>query len=62
MYTILSFYSLPPTDVVRNQVGLDADAIANEEDNNVLQGLRLSTRNIVSHGKRENLFLFLIVL
>ena len=35
-------------DVVRNQVGLDADAIWNEEGNNVLQGLELSTRNIVS--------------
>lgn len=32
--------------VVRNQVGLDADAIFNEDDNSVLQGLRIATRNI----------------
>jgi len=35
-------------DVVRNQVGLDAGAIFNEENNNVLQGLRIATREIVS--------------
>ena len=35
-------------DVVRNQVGLDAEAIFNEVDNNVLRGLEIATREIVS--------------
>lgn len=32
--------------MVRNQVGLDADDIFDEDDNSVLQGLRIATRNI----------------
>lgn len=47
-YLSSPFCAIFIADVVRNQKGLDADAIWNEEENNVLQGLELSTRNIVS--------------
>jgi hypothetical protein len=36
------------SDVVRNQVGLDADIIFAELNNSVLQGLKQATKNIVS--------------